>query len=72
MYGMFTEQGNQAVAAIVEDRTARGYNTAEELFYAILEDLDKLQDIPLFSEATDTEVRESVYTVCIEHFKEIA
>ena len=72
MYGMFTDQGNQTVAAIVQDRIDRGYDTVDELFKVIHEDLDRLQSIPLFSEATDTEVRESVYTACLEHFTEMA
>lgn len=71
MFGMFTDVGNETVDAILQDRIDRGYETADKLFQAVYEDLDRLQAIPLFSEATDTEVREAVYLACVEHFNTI-
>lgn len=55
-YGMFTQEGNQAVQRIVD--YAKGklmtYNETLPLLYA-------LSNKPGFEEATDTAVRECVY-----------
>lgn len=57
-YGMFTEFGNDAVAAIV--RSAKvlkmDWPAVEAELYSLAE------RFPEFSEATDTAVREAVYT----------
>jgi hypothetical protein len=69
MFGMFTEAGNATVAAIVDDHLDRDYATPEAAFDAIVSDLEKLETIVMFSEATDTEVRELVYVAVVNHFK---
>ena len=68
MYGMFTMAGNVAVEKIVEDRLSPA-NTPNEAYKFIHEDLERLQTIPVFSEATDTEVRESVWSKINQHFR---
>ena len=69
MYGMFTMAGNVAVEKIVEDRLSPA-NTPNEAYALIAEDLVKLQTIPCFSEADDTEVRESVWAKISNHFRQ--
>ena len=68
MYGMFTMAGNAAVEKIVEDRLSPA-NTPNEAYALIAEDLIKLQTIPCFSEADDTEVRECVWIKINQHFR---
>ncbi len=56
MYGMFTNEGNTAVAAIVSMAIERcfSYNNLEK-------ELIKLSKIECFAEAIDTAVRESAF-----------
>jgi hypothetical protein len=55
-YGMYTDAGNQAVHAIVEQ--ARATNQA---WLEVYQELVRLADVEVFGEATDTMVREIVY-----------
>ena len=55
-YGMFTDAGNAAVHAIVEQ--ARASNLA---WLEVYQELVRLADVEVFGEATDTMVREIVY-----------
>ena len=55
-YAMFTESGNAAVAKIVECA-----ETAELPWSTVDRMLTALATHPLYSEATDTAVREAVY-----------
>ena len=57
-YGMYTDAGNQAVHAIVEQ--ARATNRA---WLEVYQELVRLADVEVFAEATDTMVREMVYDV---------
>ena len=59
-YQMFTDAGNAAVAAIVEDAVDRygGHGDAWERCYT---ELEKLQTVEVFSEADDTAVRDAVW-----------
>ena len=55
-YGMFTDAGNQAVHAIVEQ--ARASNKA---WLEVYQELCRLAEVKVFAEALDTMVREIVY-----------
>jgi hypothetical protein len=55
-YGMFSDAGNQAVHAIVEQ--ARASNMA---WLEVYQELCRLAEVKAFGEATDTMVREIVY-----------
>jgi len=55
-YGMFSDAGNQAVHAIVEQ--ARESKMA---WLEVYQELCRLADVKAFGEATDTMVREIVY-----------
>jgi hypothetical protein len=55
-YGMFTENGNHVVDAIVT--VAKKYNYSWECVFDVL---TKLSEVEGFGEATDTAVREYVY-----------
>jgi hypothetical protein len=55
-YGMFTDAGNQAVHAIVEQARAKDMSWLE-----VYQELVRLADVEVFGEATDTMVREIVY-----------
>ena len=60
-FAMFTKEGNEAVAKIVEKAKKNGWSwsrTQAELY--VLAD----SDAQLFGEATDTAVRECVYDAC--------
>jgi hypothetical protein len=64
-YAMFTLDGNAAVNSIIE------YHLDAEvdhngLYDLVLGDLERLQTIAAFAEATDTAVREAVYQRCLE------
>ena len=59
-FAMFTDAGNAAVAAIVEDAADR-YTNPEDAWERCYTELEKLQTVEVFSEATDTEVREAVW-----------
>jgi hypothetical protein len=59
-YGMFTTEGNQKVAAIVEFAKTNGAEWEN-----VLPMLRNLADSnPMFREAMDTVVREMVYNAC--------
>ena len=53
-FAMFTDAGNAAVAAIVEDAVDR-YETQEDAWERCYTELEKLQTVEAFSEADDTE-----------------
>lgn len=60
-FAMFTKEGNDAVAVIVEMAKNKGWSwsrTQAELY--VLAD----SDAQLYGEATDTAVRECVYDAC--------
>jgi len=57
-YGMFTDAGNQAVNAIVEQARASNLTWLE-----VYQELCRLAEVKAFGEATDTMVREYVYSV---------
>lgn len=59
-YGMFTTEGNQKVAAIVEFAKTNGAEWENVL--PMLSNL--AQSNPMFREAMDTVVREMVYDAC--------
>ena len=66
MFNMFTQQGNEKVAALVE--TARQladvdgpHNPVEQAWNWLLNELDALGEQAGFEEATDTAVREACY-----------
>ena len=61
-FGMFTAAGNAAVTRIVENNV-RFINTVdvEHAFKQIELELDRLQAVNAFSEASDTEVLEQVW-----------
>jgi hypothetical protein len=54
-YGMFTDAGNQAIDGLVTVAKALELNASE-----VMKAMDVLAQNPKFSEATDTEVRESI------------
>ena len=56
-YGMFTDAGNQAVHAIVEKARA-----TDMAWLEVYQELVRLADVGVFAEATDTMVREYVYS----------
>jgi predicted transcriptional regulator len=55
-YGMFTDAGNQAVHAIVEQA-----RSTDRAWLEVYQELVRLADVEVFAEATDTMVREIVY-----------
>ena len=66
MYNMFTQQGNDKVAALVKN--ARDLadldgpeNASEQAWNWLLNELDALARDPATQEATDTAVREAAY-----------
>ena len=67
-YGMFTEEGNAAVAKIVEDARAIydiGEYSVEAVWNWAQNELVALTYQTRFEEATDTAVREAVYDAII-------
>jgi hypothetical protein len=60
-FGMFTDEGNHAVAFIVDYHRAN--NNSWPVVYQNLQDLAKSEPTK-FGEATDTMVREMVYDAC--------
>lgn len=68
-FAMFTAQGNAAVAAIVEDAADR-YNCLEDAWERCYTELEKLEKLEVFAEATDTAVREEVYAALIAAYPE--
>lgn len=69
-WGMFTVAGNVAVGHIVEN-VSKKYETKHESFHAIVAELEKLQCVSCFAEATDTEVRERIWKHHSDIFPEI-
>ena len=57
-YAMFTEEGNVMVNAIV----TAAVNMERDFDY-VMDKLNMLQETEAYAEATDTEVRETVYEV---------
>ena len=57
-YAMFTEEGNAMVNAIVTAAI-----DMERAFDYVMDKLNMLQETEAYAEATDTEVRETVYEV---------
>ena len=68
-FAMFTDAGNAAVAAVVEDATDR-YNCQEDAWERCYTELEKLEKLEVFAEATDTAVREAVYAALIAAYPE--
>lgn len=62
-YGMFSNEGNERVDAVVEEITAELAGGADfgAVFDRVLERLDGLATDPAFAEAYDTAVRDCVY-----------
>ena len=56
-YGMYTDAGNQAVHAIVEHALKN-----KQAWLEVYQELCRLAEVQAFSEATDTMVREYVYS----------
>ena len=56
-YGMYTDAGNQAVHAIVEHALKN-----KQAWLTVYQELCRLAEVQAFSEATDTMVREYVYS----------
>ena len=69
MYGMFTTAGDVAVEAIVNHHLGQDYENPTAMFYAIHDDLSRLETVSCFSEATDTEVRERVWIKISSHYR---
>lgn len=67
-YAMFTTAGEAAVEAIVVHHLSKDPADHNDLYDRVLGDLERLQTVAAFSEATDTEVRETVYQRCLELF----
>ena len=68
-FAMFTDAGNAAVAAIVEDAADR-YTILEDAWERCYTELEKLEKLEVFAEATDTAVREAVYAALIAAYPE--
>ena len=60
-YAMFTDAGNQAIDSLVTDAKKLGFEWPQVAFC-----LEVLSRRPEFSEATDTAVREAVYSAIFE------
>ena len=56
-YGMYTDAGNQAVHAIVEHALEN-----KQAWLEVYQELCRLSEVKAFGEATDTMVREYVYS----------
>ena len=56
-YGMYTDAGNQAVHAIVEHALKNN-----QAWLTVYQELCRLAEVKAFGEATDTMVREYVYS----------
>ena len=66
-YGMFTDAGNAAVEAIV-DNSAAHFETFEDAYVWAEQELEYLGRTSSFSEADDTAVREAVYAELRKEF----
>lgn len=67
---MFTQAGNMAVQQIV-DNAIKQFDTKETAFTMTMSHLNLLSKIPVFAEATDTDVRENVWNIFNDAFPEI-
>ena len=67
-FAMFTDAGNAAVKAVADEFIGRGFTDVEELFNCVMGDLESLSQCQAFEEATDTAVREEVFTYCEKSF----
>lgn len=67
-YAMFTTAGEAAVEAIVVHHLSKDPADHNDLYDRVLGDLERLQHVAAFAEATDTAVREAVYQRCLELF----
>lgn len=56
-YGMYTDAGNQAVHAVVKHALEN-----KQAWLEVYQELCRLAEVQAFSEATDTMVREYVYS----------
>ena len=63
-YAMFTSAGNTAVQAIIDCYADREV-THKGLYNLVVGDLECLETVSAFQEATDTAVREAVYQECL-------
>ena len=63
-FAMFTAEGNAAVQGIINshDNAEVDHNGLYDL---VLGDLERLETVTAFREATDTAVREAVYQECL-------
>lgn len=68
-WGMFTHAGNVAVNQIV-NTTVNKLDTRDAAYDLIMEQLEILQSIGCFAEATDTDVRERVWAHLVNVFRE--
>lgn len=66
-YAMFTRAGDDAVELIISHyiEQAEDHN---QLYDLVHQDLQRLQTVRAFAEATDTDVREAVYKQCQQAF----
>ena len=65
-YAMFTTAGNAAVEAIVVHHLSTDPADHYQLYDLVYQDLERLQTVAAFAEATDTAVREAVYQRCLK------
>jgi len=63
-YAMFTDAGNAAVQGIIESHEDAEVDH-NQLYDLVLTDLERLETVTAFREATDTAVREAVYQECL-------
>ena len=64
-YAMFTTAGDAAVEAIVVHHLSTDPTDHNDLYDRVLGDLERLETVAAFAEATDTAVREAVYQRCL-------
>ena len=69
-FAMFTDAGNAAVAAIVEDAVDR-YEVREDAWERCYTELENLQTVKAFAEADDTAVREAVWAALDAAYPEV-
>ena len=67
-FAMFTDAGNIAVKAVADEFIGRGFTDVQELFDCVMMDLEGLSKCQVFEEATDTAVREEVFSYCNASF----
>ena len=67
-FAMFTDAGNIAIKAIVDEYIGRGFDDAEMLLDCVMGDVESLSHWQAFEEATDTAVREEVFSYCNASF----